>query len=180
LNRAIKGLRFQQDISKGTPSRQQSSREGAMVYLFFTSVTIYLLLVAACNARQRKDVCFTGLRFFIGALALVALLDSIPGWNAFLTAATADPGTSYEIETALQGPESGLPISSAEEPVKIEKDASEYRLKARAAKFLAQGEREFNLGHPAAQRVRRFHEEDRSRIAARTALLGILLRHAGK
>ncbi len=155
-----------------------------MIYLFFTSLAIYLLLVAACNASQRKDVCFTGLRAFIGALALVALVDSVPGWNAYLSAAPAEPGALSKIETALLDSDPGLPVSDAEEhvkiPVKIEDDSSEYRLKARSKKFLAQGERESNLGHPAALRVRRFHEEDRSRIAARTVLLGILLRRVGK
>ncbi len=158
-----------------------AKRKGrAMIYLLFTSVAIYLLLVSACNASQSKDICFTGLRAFIGVLALVALVDSVPGWSTYLSAAPADSGLSSQKETALLDFESGLAESSEEEQVKIEKESSEYRLKARSRKFLAQGERNSFLGRPAAQRVRRLHEEDRSRIAARTAFLGILLRQVGK
>jgi len=184
LHRAIKGLNFQQKISQGKPDGRPNLREGAMIYLLFTSVAIYLLLVAACNASQRKDVCFTGFRAFIGALALVALVDLVPELSTYISAASTVPDTSSNKEANLSDTESGLPVSSPKEHVKIpaiiENDSSEYRLKSRAEKFLAQGRRASILSRPAAHRVKQLHGEDHTRIAARTALLGILLRRVGK
>ena len=184
MHRAVKGLHFQQDNSQGKPDGRRNSREGNMIYLLFTSVAIYLLLVAACNATQRKDVCFTGFRAFIGALALVAMVNSIPGLSTYISAASTVPGTSSNTEAHLSNTESGLPVSSPKEHVKIpaiiENDSSEYRMKSRAKKFLAQGRRASILSRSAAHRVKRLHGEDHSRIAARTALLGLLLRRVGK
>ncbi len=151
-----------------------------MIYVLFASIAIYLILVVACNANQTNDVCFAGLRTFIGALALITFVDFMTGWDSSLSAATTNRGASPEQAISLPSAETGLPTSNTEKSEGFKKSASNYRLESRAGKFLAQGEHDFIMNQHAVKRVRRIHEEDRMRLAARTAMLGILLRRAGK
>lgn len=148
-----------------------------MVYIFLASLAIYLILVAACNSNQKNDACFTGLRTFIGALALIALVDFMTGVDI---STTDNRDTPLEQRLSLSSAEAGLPISNKEKFENIEKNAGHYRLESRAKKFLAQGERDFITRQATAKRVHRTHKEDHMRLAARTAMLGILLRQVGK
>jgi len=151
-----------------------------MVYILFASIAIYLVLVAACTATQKNDVCFAGLRAFIGALALITFVDFVTGSDISLSAGTANAGASPENAISLPIAGASLSASNTEKPEDFKKNTSNYRLESRAVKFLAQGEHDFNMNQPALRRIRRVREEDRMRFAARTAMLGILLRRAGK
>ena len=154
-----------------------------MIYLFLISAAIYLVLVAAYDANQKKDVCFIGLRTFIGALALIAFLDSVAEWKVSSLAATANFDVSVEevISISIASAEAGLPTPDTEDSAAVDKTSSEHRLKSRAEKYLAQGERGSILKQASLkQRARRFHEDERSRLAARTTMFGILLRRLGK
>ncbi len=152
-----------------------------MIYLFLISAAIYLVLVAACDANQKKDVCFIGHRTLIGALALIAFLDLVAEWKVSSSAATAKFDVSVEEVISIPSAEAGLPTPDTEDIAAVDKTSSEHRLKSRADKFLAQGERGSILKQASLkQRARRFHEDERSRLAARTTMFGILLRRLGK
>ncbi|MEE9171044.1 MAG: hypothetical protein V3U73_14890, partial [bacterium] len=128
-----------------------------MIYLFLISAAIYLVLVAACDANQKKDVCFIGHRTLIGALALIAFLDLVAEWKVSSSAATAKFDVSVEEVISIPSAEAGLPTPDTEDIAAVDKTSSEHRLKSRADKFLAQGERGSILKQASSkQRVRRF------------------------
>lgn len=155
-----------------------------MAYLLLASAVIYLVLVEACHGNPKYDGCLKGLRTFISVMALIATVNLLTGWDQFPPAAATNRAPQIGQLSALQAPAADLLPSKNEIPENSVETVNSQSPGSRPGSFFLRENRDHQgtlINSPEHTRLSQIHHhEERMRIAARTAMLGILLRQVGK